>query len=480
MANLIKYAVGFAMPMVLVRVLSQGDYGTYQQLVLVSNAAIGLMTLGLPTSVYYFYHHVPSSRLPTLVVQTSLMLAFAGILASAAVILFTSPIAAGLSNPDMAKLLSIYALSIGFMIASEHSSSFLIAQDRYALSVALEVGETFLRALVLLAPLLLGFGLTGLVVGIVLYAALRFMVRIGYLFVNSGMKFSGWSKSLFLGDQLGYSVPIALTSLLLLVSNTFNKAILASTFTPKDYAIYAVGDMPIPIATIFQNSVANVLRATLPALVRDGNLEEVVRILRESSRKLSIIVLPSFVFLFGHAYLFVTTLFTASYEESVPVFRIFMLTVPLDMLLLSPLPQIFGRTRIYLYVNLAQSAALIVLSYLLIKGIGFYGAAIAVVVCHFLGVILYILVALRLTQSTLTRLLPLPAMARVTAAALLGHLAAQLVNDLTSFGLMNLALAAGVFTLVFLLSAALGGVFTEDDRNLIRRWIGKVLPVGIR
>ena len=38
-ANLIKYAVGFIMPMVLVRMLSQNDYGTYQQMILISNWA---------------------------------------------------------------------------------------------------------------------------------------------------------------------------------------------------------------------------------------------------------------------------------------------------------------------------------------------------------------------------------------------------------------------------------------------------------
>jgi len=56
LANTLKYAVGFALPMVLVRLLTQDDYGTYQQLSLIANFATGIMVLGLPTSIYYFYH----------------------------------------------------------------------------------------------------------------------------------------------------------------------------------------------------------------------------------------------------------------------------------------------------------------------------------------------------------------------------------------------------------------------------------------
>ena len=50
LANGIKYAIGFILPMVLVRLLTKQDYGTYQQLSLVSSAATGIMVLGLPTS----------------------------------------------------------------------------------------------------------------------------------------------------------------------------------------------------------------------------------------------------------------------------------------------------------------------------------------------------------------------------------------------------------------------------------------------
>lgn len=475
-ANFIKYAVGFVLPMVLVRLLSQSEYGTYQQMILISTAVIGILSLGLPTSVYYFFNLPPPGRTPALIVQTSLLLAIAGVVATAAVYFGATPLADSMNNPSMAGLLKIYALSIVFMIASEHSVHFMIAQNRYHLAVGFETAETFVRVLVLLAPLWLGYGFAGLIAGIVLYAVARFVVRTAYLFGSGGISFAGWSGFLFPVEQLVYSVPIALVSLTMLIGNTFNRGILASSFTPEHYAIYSVGALEIPLDVIFQASVANVLRASLPPLVRDGNLAEVVRIVREAVRKLSIIVLPSFIFLLGHAHQFITLMFTNHYEQSVPVFQIYLWLVPLHMFMLSPIPQIFGKTRLNLYIVLAMTAVLLLLSYALLKWVGFYGPALAVVASQYFGVAVYFFFVLRLTHTTLRRLLPLPGMLRVVAASLGALVITRIVADPTTSALLNFILAAGVFSAVFFLLAALIGVFTPDDRRLIRRWISKVLP----
>jgi O-antigen/teichoic acid export membrane protein len=475
-ANLVKFSVGFIMPMVLVRLLSQNDYGTYQQMVLVSNTAIGLMTLGLPTSVYYFVHHVEKQRIPTLVVQTTLLLFISGAFATA-VIFFGAPlIAKSLNNPEMAGLLSIYSLSILFLIASEHSIAFLIAQDRYRLAVWFEVGETIIRVALLLLPLWFGFGFSGLVVAIVIYAVLRFAVRTFVMFRTGSFHFGGWSKSTFAREQLGYSMPITISSLAGLLGGTFNRGIVAAAFTPAHYALYAVGNLPFPFASIFQASVGNVLRASLPPLVRDGNLKEVVRIMREGSRKLAIIVLPSFIFLYGFSQEFITLLFTNRYEESVPIFRIYLWEVPLHLLLLSPIPQIFGKTKVNLYITLCSTVSLILLSYLLLKGVGFYGPAIASVTSQYFAVVIYIVVVLRLTKSRLLELLPVPEMFRIVVASGVALVAARLVKMPITSSLWNLVIAGVVFSVIFLVVAALIKVFTEADVKLARRWGGKLIP----
>lgn len=479
-ANIAKFAIGIIMPMILVRMLSHSDYGSYQQLVLVSYVAVTLLTFGLPTSVFYFNSHLGRERLPALIVQTSVLLLVGGAIGGTAIYFGAGPLARLMNNPGMAPLLALYGVSVAFVIASEHSLSFLIAQNRYGLAVMFEVGEALLRLVLLLAPLWLGWGFAGLVLFIVVYSIVRFTVRSAYLFLRSGVSFSRVSGHWFIGQQLSYSAPIAVMSLVTMMGGTFNRGIVAATFTPADYAIYAVGNVVLPFATIFQSAVANVLRAELPALVRDGQVVEVVRIVRESVRKLSIVMLPSFVFLLTHSYVFMTVLFTSSYAQSVHVFRICVWELPLDMLILSAIPQICGKTRVNMYVNIAASVFLIGSSYGLIKGIGFYGAPLAGIATQYFTAALYLVVVLRLLRTTLWQLLPVPQILRVLAVSAVAALASRLLPSVSSHGLLDLILAALVYGVIFLAVAAAAGVFTSDDRQLARRWLGKVLPINAR
>ena len=302
-------------------------------------------------------------------------------------------------------------------------------------------------------------------------------MRTIFLLTRSGLQYANWTRETFVSEQLKYSAPVAAISLVGMLGNTFNRGIVAANVTPAMYAVFAVGNVVFPFATIFQSSVANVLRAELPPLARDGKLVELVRIVRESVRKLSIIMLPPFVFLLAHSYQFITVLFTHSYAESVGVFRIAVWELPLDTLILSAIPQVFGQTRVNMYINFASTAVLLVASFTLIKAFGFYGAVMAGVGTQYFTVTLFFIVVLRLTKTTLPRLLPLLGLAKVMAAAIVAALVSRLGGEATPWGLVNLAIAGVIFAAVFIVIAALLGVFTSDDRRLVRRWAAKFIPI---
>lgn len=474
-ANLIKYAVGFVMPMVLVRMLTQTEYGTYQQILLISSA-FGVLTLGLPVSIYYFFpRHSPTAQ-AALLAQTTIMLMIAGAAAALGIYLGAPMLADTVNNPTMVQLLQLYSISAFFMIASEHAVHVLIAQNRYGAAVLFEVIETFARVALLLLPLCLGFGFEGLVIGIVTYAVLRFLARNAIVFATSGLSFTGWTQATSARPQLAYSLPIALGAVAGMVGGVFNRGIIAATFTPAQFAIYAVGALEIPLDSIFQASVANVLRASLPSLVRDGNHVEIVRLIREAVRKLAIIVLPSFVFLFGYSLDFITVLFTQQYEESVTIFRIYLLLVPLHMFVFSLVPHVYGKTKLNLYIIILSTGALLLFSYTLLNTIGFCGPAIALVATQYLAAIVYLLVVLRLTQATLHRLLPLIDILRIFAVALICLVVARFAVPADVPGLLGLTLAGVVFTAAFFPLALMTRVFTADDRQLMRRWLAKAWP----
>jgi len=253
-----------------------------------------------------------------------------------------------------------------------------------------------------------------------------------------------------------------------------DRAIVATRFTPADYAIYSVGALEIPLDSIFQASVATVLRAALPSLIRAGRHDEVVRLMHEGVRKLSLIVLPCFVFLLAYSHEFITTLFTTEYERSVSVFRIYVFLMPLNMFLLSPIPPSYGRTKINLQVVAVVTAIHIVLSFVLLHWIGFYGPAVSAISTAYLLSLFYFVYARRLTGGTVPQLLPLKTFAKVLCAAGVAAAASKAVFSGLLHGLPGLVACGAGYSVVFVLMCFALRVFSDADRALARRWIARV------
>ncbi len=480
LANTLKYAVGFALPMVLVRHLSQDDYGTYQQLNLIANFATGIMVLGLPTSIYYFYHRKstePAGR-PTLIAQTQLLLLVSGAVTALAIALAAPLLARHMSNARLLELLPLYSVYVGVFIAGEHFMHVMISQNRYVGAVTLELAETAFRVGSLIILLALGYALHAIVLMLVIYAAVRLVGRSYWLWQGEdSVRHAAW-RGRFLGAQLAYSLPLAATMGIGLIGGLLDRGIVAMAFTPVDYAIYSVGALEIPLDTIFQVSVLNVLRASLPPLVAAGRIDEVIRIWRDSVRKLAIIIVPSFTYLVCFANRFITTLFTSSYAASVRVFHIYLLVLPLYMLVLSVVPQVYGRTRLNLYVVAVSVASNAVLSLILLREIGILGPASALVCSTYLSSLLYFIVTMKLLRATPAQLLPVAAIGRTALAAVLAALPALGVSSLIESGVVALAASAVVFAVAYLLAAYLLGVFKTSDINTARSWIRRLVPAA--
>ncbi|HEY8972984.1 MAG TPA: oligosaccharide flippase family protein, partial [Burkholderiaceae bacterium] len=279
-ANLVKYAVGFITPMVLVRMLDRADYGTYQQLALIGALGIAVLVLGLPNSVYYFYDRKNPARDKVLTLQTSAILLASGLL-TAIVLLVARPLVVHLmGNEAISGPMPWYVMALGLLISTEHFVQFMIARDRYKVAVLTEVVETIIRVLILVLPLLAGYGLMGLVTSLFAYAFIRFVVRTAWLVWPLGGVGKPAGEHWFMREQLEYAVPLGLMSLVGLIGGYLDRGIVATRFSPSDYAIYSVGALEIPLDAIFQASVATVLRASMPALIRDGRHDEVIRLLR--------------------------------------------------------------------------------------------------------------------------------------------------------------------------------------------------------
>ena len=458
-ANGLKYAVGFILPIILVRWMSQGEYGTYQQLILISNVGSTVMMLGLPASVYYFYKR---SHAPTLIAQTQIILAISGIVTAIGVVVLAPILAQKLHDVRLTKLLPLFAMYVALNIFSELFMNVMISQGRYRLEVMLEFFETVARVSLLASIVAFGYSLRVLILGMILYAAVRLIVRSYWVWTGpDSVRGASWARR-FPGTQLSYSLPLAASSGVGVIGNLLDKMVVALSFSPIEYAVYSVGALEVPLDTIFQGSVANVLRASLPALIAEGRHEEVVRIWQESVRKLALVMIPSFVFLSEFAGKLISILFTARYHSSVAVFHIYLLLIPTYMFILNAVPQVFGKTRLNLYVSAQTVACNLVLSVILLRFLGMLGPAVALVISTYLASATYLMITSRLLGRRVTELLPLAALGRTILVSLLSTVPAYAVA-VWFRGILSLSLGGMTFLVAFGALAYVFGVIKASD-----------------
>jgi Na+-driven multidrug efflux pump len=160
----------------------------------------------------------------------------------------------------------------------------------------------------------------------------------------------------------------------------------------------------------------------------------------------------------------------------VHVFRIYLFLMPLHMLIVSCVPQVFGKTKINLQIVFVATLCNLVMSFVFLKWLGFYGPAVATVASAYIASGIYLIVVVRLTRTTLLQILPFANIARVLAVSGVALAAAQLGRGLSGSALANLIMAGLIFSVVFLLIAAVSGVLTSEDKRLIRTWTAKVMP----
>ena len=173
--------VGLATPMVLVRVFSQSEFGAYRQINLALMTVFGILTLGFPQSLYYFFPKYPSRR-RTFVSQALFSQVIFGCI-FLGFTLFSGEALARFFKHDIfrtaAPLIGCIAL---FHLTRRYLESLLIVEKRVAWASLYIVGHDVLRGLSLVIVVLIVPSLMAIVWTLMIFEGL------GFLFV---VKFGG-------------------------------------------------------------------------------------------------------------------------------------------------------------------------------------------------------------------------------------------------------------------------------------------------
>ncbi|HEV3215247.1 MAG TPA: lipopolysaccharide biosynthesis protein [Vicinamibacterales bacterium] len=474
----VAFAATFFIPVVLARVFSQAEFGTYKQIFLVYATLYYIAQFGMAESLFYFLPSA-SRQAGRYIANSMLFLSVAG-LGCLILLHAAGPRLNGwLSNPELSR----YSTSIGLLLLLMMVSSVLeidmIARRRYLAASVCYGASDLARAAFFVIPALVFRSIEALLFGALAFAVLRLAAALTFLArtFKDGLKPDGP----VLKRQLRYALPFGAAIVLEICQTNLHQYAVSYYFDAATFAIYAVGCLQIPFVDFVVTSASNVMMVRMGEELHEGRTESAHAIWLETFRNLALVLVPLVGLLLVTARLLIVTLFTERYAAAAPIFMIWSLAILLAAFMTDGALRVYAETRFLLFLNAIRLVIVVSLIHWSIATFHLAGAVFVTLAATAVTKALGLARIARLMKVGPAALVPWRSGGGIVLAAAVAAVAARIVMlGLRWSPLPLLALAGGVYASVYIVLVWRCGLLTEREQlaiaDQLRRWAGHLRP----
>jgi len=347
----------------------------------------------------------------------------------------------------------------------------MVGELRPRAAAAVNAFRSFGMSFGQLLPAALGWGLWGIVGGLLTFGVLNLFLFIWLLRQQYGkatrgtIEQSGW-------EMVCFSFPLGLTDVVGRLNSYLDRYLILLLMTSAAFAEYVQGAWQIPLITTVAYSVGDVYMSRFVELFKAGKPEEAIAIWRTSIQKVSLIVIPVAMIFIVAAEEFIILAFTEDYLAAAPVFRLYCCLLLGRVTSYGSVIVATGKPQYVLRAAAWTLGSNLVLSVPLVLWLGFIGPALGTALAFIPTVIIYCLYIARASGLRLSQTFPLFAWGKVVLVAAIPALLAlwpKYTLDLPPAGAM--AVEALIVVLGFALLGTLTGQIKREDWRFVYRWV---------
>lgn len=368
-AKIIGFVLNTALPLLVVRFLTQENFGVYRQAFLVASNAVLVLPLGFSMSAYYFLNRDPnkhSAAVFNILIFNFLM----GAAAFSLLFFFPSALGSAFQSPELTRLAPLVGLLIWLWIFSGFLETAALSIQEARLAAGFIVFSQLVKTLLMIAAVVYFKSVDSLLYATIVLFALQSVVLVWFLnsrFPRFWAKFDGR----FFREQMAYALPFGVSVLLYVGQTDIHNYFVGHSFSPAEFAIYSVGCFQLPLIAMLYESVGSVMIPRMSQMQAEGRKREMLEMTVNATQRLAFFYFPLFAFLMIVAGEFITTLFTKEYAASSAIFRVNLLALPLFSLVVDPIARAYPQAgRFLLRVRVGICVALLIVFWL---GIGRFG-----------------------------------------------------------------------------------------------------------
>lgn len=420
--RIVTLSVSIIQTMILSRILSKGEYGTYSEALLIISFLAPFFSLGLTDSINYFFNKTNDKGLRNSYISTIFGLSIVtGVFGGVMIIFLKNSIALYFDNTSIIPLVAyiafrpclqnIIALYQPLYISNNFAKAIAIRNLMVSISQIAIVGIVALltNSLVLIFGLLLVLDL----VQIVLFA----------LFYNKQcqpLKLSDFSVEL-ISPILKFAIPMLLATSISTINLSMDKLMISRFMTVEDYALYANMGKELPFSFVI-SSFTVVVTPFVVKLLAEKDSESLKKLWMNYLEIGYFLTWPLCIGAIVVAPLIIEVLYSTTYLTGVgiSIFRIYSVVAMFRFTYFGMIPSALGKTKIVFRYSLIGMVINLLLNYLLFQLLGMIGPSIATLISMIVSAALYFGKSLSLVNLRFFEVVSIKSLLHVSAVMALG------------------------------------------------------------
>ncbi|MBQ7832904.1 MAG: polysaccharide biosynthesis protein [Lachnospiraceae bacterium] len=374
-SKVLTMLIGLASAMMLSRFRTLEEYGTYSQLLVATNVAVSIFTLGLPNSVNFFLVNDDAKERRRFLSVYYTLSTIICVIMGVALVCAVPLLVFYFENPQIEKFAYFLALFPWTSVIIASMANVMVVYKQIKKLMLLNAINSFVALFAILLVQIAGWSfqeymkiylLGEIIITICIYVIVNgFEGRLNFLIDIKLVK-----------DIFRYSIPIGLASILGTINIELDKLMIGKLYDTESLAIYANAGKELPL-TIIASSFTAVLLPRMAKKIKEKRVHEAIELWGKTV-ELSFIFMGLIVsMLIVFAPQIVTVLYSEKYLPGVGVFRVYAMVLLLRITYFGMILSSMGKTKSVLYSSLMTLGVNTIFNLLLYKVLGFEGPAFA-------------------------------------------------------------------------------------------------------
>jgi O-antigen/teichoic acid export membrane protein len=485
MANTIAFGLMFIAPLLLVRTLSQTEFGLYKQVFQILMSVTAALNLQVASTAYYFAPREPEKKLQVMI-NVLVFYAAAGALVATLFIAYPECSLLVFKSGELVRYMPLLGVTILLWMVSANLEVIPLALgDVRASSVFIVISQLTKSALTVCAALAF-HSVRAMIWASAIQGILQILFMFAYIRHRFGQSFwktrGAFDWALFKA-QIGNALPFGLGGFAQTAQGDLHNFVVSSHFPPAGFAVYSIGLFQLPLFGLLTNSFRDALIPEVSKLAAAGDRRAIIPVWLNAARKLALLVVPICALMFVLRYEIITLLFTSAYSEAAPLFGIYLFSALLPITLTGAPIRAHEEFKFFRFkLHLALLPVTFGALYMGIHAAGLTGAVSALVGVQTLeAAIVVTTVGRRLgfMAGDLRHLRPALKTALAAGVAAIAAFAVKLPLA-NAHALVKMVLCGAAFGAVYIFAAYALGAVTDEEKAEFRAMLSRFLPRGNR